>query len=108
MHLSIIPVTNYVPELSEYAESRAAVLSTDTIDTVNWTDITIGALASQLAGLGRDATWSVDLDQAILSTGLPPVPSSNASYCGNGTLPVPCDRAGMSRCFLLKVLLTFS
>ena len=91
------PITKYVPELAQHAESNAEVLETDDIDTVHWKDITIGALASQLAGIGRDPSHAPLVDEMYLSVGLPPVPLSNASYCGASLEPFPCDRTG-KRC----------
>lgn len=70
------PVTNHVPELADYAELRAGALSTDTIDTMNRADITIGALAGQLSGIGGDATWPAVVEQSVLRVSLPPVPSN--------------------------------
>lgn len=88
------PITNYVPELARYTEMHADDLGTDDIDTVNWKDITIEALASHLAGIGRDSPLPPTVEQSFPSFGLPPVPPSNASFCGNQTVPLPCDRAG--------------
>jgi CubicO group peptidase (beta-lactamase class C family) len=91
------PITKYVPELAQYAQSQAGVLETDDIDTVIWNNITIGALASHPAGIGRDASFAPIFEQSYLSFGLPPVPLSNASYCGTSLVPFPSDRAG-KRC----------
>ena len=89
------PITRYVPELAQYAEMNAENLETDDIDTVNWNDITVGSLASHLAGIGRDTPIDPVLEQSYLPYGLPHLPSSNVSFCGNQTLRWPCDRAGM-------------
>jgi CubicO group peptidase (beta-lactamase class C family) len=88
------PITKYVPELAHNAEIDANRLTTDTIDHVNWNDITVGALASQIAGIGRDVRLPPSFEQTIAAYGLPPVPPSNASYCGDQSPPLPCDRAG--------------
>lgn len=45
------PVTDYLPELKK-AISRPG--SNSALDYVQWDQVTIGALASQLAGIGRD------------------------------------------------------
>jgi hypothetical protein len=89
------PITDYVPELAQYAETNADTLETDDIDKVNWSQITVGALASQLGGIGRDDALPPIVDQTYRPAGLPPVPPSNASYCGEQAVQFPCDRAGM-------------
>lgn len=43
------PVTKYVPELAAAAKSQQ-----DATVSVQWTDVTLGDLASQLSGIGRD------------------------------------------------------
>jgi CubicO group peptidase (beta-lactamase class C family) len=88
------PITKYVPELTEYANATADVLSTDEIDTVGWKEITVGALASQLAGIGRDRALPGAVEKSFLAYGLPPVPAPNASFCGTSIIQEPCDRAG--------------
>jgi len=51
------PVTDFIPELKEIAEmDRRDGL--DHITDVIWDQVTIGALASQLSGIGRDCEWS--------------------------------------------------
>ena len=97
------PITNYVPELAEYAKTQAALLETDDIDTVNWEEITVGSLASHLAGIGRDRYLSPINDQAYLSAGLPPVATPDAAFCGSGFIPEVCDRAGMNELFLPRI-----
>lgn len=41
------PITKYIPELQ-------AAISGDAINSVQWANVTIGELASHLAGIGRD------------------------------------------------------
>lgn len=41
------PISRYVPEL-------ANLISTDSTEHVDWDEVTVGALASQLSGIGRD------------------------------------------------------
>jgi CubicO group peptidase (beta-lactamase class C family) len=96
------PITKYVPELARHAEMNANGLATDSIDNVNWNDITVGALAGQLAGIGRDVRLGPSSEQSLAASGLPPVPPSNASYCGNQSTPMPCDRAGTTFPTLLR------
>jgi hypothetical protein len=50
------PITNFVPELATIAQKYNA--SNNEVDNVSWNSITVGALASQLAGIGRDAAVS--------------------------------------------------
>ena len=45
------PITNYVSELKEIAANKSG----DAIDKVSWDDITIGALATHLAGISSDS-----------------------------------------------------
>jgi CubicO group peptidase (beta-lactamase class C family) len=44
------PITEYVPELQAVADRS----SQDAVANVDWGDVTIGALASQMAGIVRD------------------------------------------------------
>ncbi|TQV93766.1 Beta-lactamase/transpeptidase-like protein [Cordyceps javanica] len=46
------PVTDFVPELE--AAAAAAADDASAVDAVRWREVTVGALASQLAGLARD------------------------------------------------------
>jgi hypothetical protein len=41
------PITKYVPELRNSPD-------TGTVNSVQWDDVTLGALASQMSGIGRD------------------------------------------------------
>lgn len=47
------PITDFVPELAQSARDTA---QDNDINATRWEDITIGALASQQAGIGRDGT----------------------------------------------------
>lgn len=87
------PVTKYVPELAEAASSTEG---DSDIDVVRWSDVTLGALASQLSGVVRDVGGNLPWTEAQLTAfGLPPVPSLNGSSCGsNPRYQFPCDRAG--------------
>lgn len=44
------PITKYVPELAALAKTR-----TNAVNDVQWEDVTLGDLASQLSGIGRDS-----------------------------------------------------
>ena len=46
------PITEFVPELAAAAEECSA--EEDPVDCIDWEDITLGALASNLAGVPRD------------------------------------------------------
>lgn len=50
------PVTKYIPEL---AQAMADPSSFDAIDNVNWEEVTIGDLASQLSGVPRTSKPTV-------------------------------------------------
>lgn len=47
-------VTKHIPELAEIAKGD---LVSDNGRLVNWTDVTVGDLASQLGGITRDRKW---------------------------------------------------
>jgi hypothetical protein len=47
------PITKYIPELGKLA-GRPKADGFDSVRETDWDDITIGALASQVSGLGRD------------------------------------------------------
>ena len=47
------PVTKYIPELADIAKTQITG-KFDPVSQVAWKDVTIGALASHLAGIGRD------------------------------------------------------
>lgn len=84
------PVAKYVPELASGSKPKG------TIKTFDWESITIGALASHLAGLPRDLPGPLYADQAIANeTGLPiAYPPANVTFCGYEAFPQPCSRTG--------------
>lgn len=47
------PITEFIPELARYS-SQALTQPLDDVRRTDWDDITIGALASQVSGIGRD------------------------------------------------------
>jgi hypothetical protein len=51
------PITKYVPELAAISEAQRQ--STDPLTVVDWEDVTIGALASQMAGIVRDCKCGI-------------------------------------------------
>lgn len=95
------PITKYVPELASYAANHATALQSNEIDFVDWNSITVGALASHMAGISRDFAFGAALDAQLVSVGLPPVPSVNSSFCGDA-IQVPCDRAAFFSNFFVQ------
>lgn len=86
------PVTQWVPELRAAASSNLG--TEDPVEHVAWEDITIGQLASQMAGIGRDASLQGEITQETLNWaghGFPPLDSSWIPTCGSVTL---CNRTG--------------
>lgn len=51
------PITKFIPELAKF-EGRSSQPDFDPVRETDWDDITIGALASQVSGLGRDCRKS--------------------------------------------------
>lgn len=92
------PITAFVPELVEAAEACSA--EADPLTCPDWDEITLGALASHLAGLGRGRPVT-PAPQAIggipvTSLGLPPKPVIELAQCEKQ----PCTRAESIRAFL--------
>ncbi|KAJ7588077.1 beta-lactamase/transpeptidase-like protein [Mycena floridula] len=85
------PITKYIPELKAAADATPA----DSLDAVSWNDVTIGALASHQAGVGRDYLLG-DIftgdSTPDLAFGLPPLNISDRTLC---VLPVQCNRADL-------------
>lgn len=57
------PITKYVPELAAVADKAKS----DPVDNVDWGEVTIGALASQMAGIVRDCEFNLQEDMDCLS-----------------------------------------
>ncbi|TLS28289.1 hypothetical protein PpBr36_00018 [Pyricularia pennisetigena] len=88
------PITRFVPELAEIARDTAEDVKRDPVMRTNWEEITVGALASQLAGIMRDyaqvGEMATTLDAGTRSAlGLPPLPAADIPPCGPTRL---CDR----------------
>lgn len=49
------PITRFIPELAKYS-GRSSQPDFDPVKETDWDEITIGSLASQVSGLGRDCT----------------------------------------------------
>lgn len=102
------PVTKYVPELAAIAED-------DEITTAQWSQITVGALAGHLAGIGRDCKCislasnenTLGLTSRLLTDttgdlsgidivqeqfGLPKLEPSQIPSCGKDFTQAPCSR----------------
>ncbi|TVY40923.1 Beta-lactamase-like protein [Lachnellula subtilissima] len=86
------PITDFVSELQVIAANKSG----NALTKVSWNDITIGALASHLAGLSSDTSVMGELTQSVpdnielVYLGFPPLPEADIPTCG--TWP-ECDRA---------------
>ncbi|EER28262.1 penicillin-binding protein, putative [Coccidioides posadasii C735 delta SOWgp] len=92
-------ITKYIPEL-------AAVPKGVETDTVQWNDITLGALATHLAGILRAATFG-DLAPTIESSHIPegsfpPLDGEDALSCGYSPQNAPCSRKALLDEVLLR------
>jgi CubicO group peptidase (beta-lactamase class C family) len=92
------PITDFVPELVEASESCSA--EADPLTCPDWDEITLGALASHLAGLGRGRPVTPAPPKIggvpVTSLGLPPKPVIELAQCEKQ----PCTRAESIRAFL--------
>jgi hypothetical protein len=52
------PITKYVPELAKLSTNGSSSDGFDDVRQTAWDDITLGALASQVSGIGRDCKSS--------------------------------------------------
>lgn len=89
-------VTKYVPELAAIAEAQhnKTKWEDDEVATAKWSQITVGALAGHLAGLGRSFTTG-DLsgsDSLGETFGLPKLNLSQIPSCGKDSTQAPCTR----------------
>ncbi|KAI9651805.1 MAG: hypothetical protein M1831_007587 [Alyxoria varia] len=94
-------VTDYVPELKQ--------LSHQAFNGIDFEDITVGALASQLSGLTRDlgAAEVPGTQSQLIERGLPPLSKQDANVCGPQPTQRPCSRQGMVLRDCLKAHLLF-
>ncbi|KAK5047510.1 hypothetical protein LTR84_006607 [Exophiala bonariae] len=77
------PVTRWVPELRAAASSNNS--TEDPVEYVAWNDVTLGQLAAQMAGIGRDGSLQGEITQETLNWtgyGFPPLESSSIPTCG--------------------------
>ncbi|KAL5587205.1 hypothetical protein FOVSG1_012341 [Fusarium oxysporum f. sp. vasinfectum] len=84
------PVTRYVPELADIS-ARLRNKSASALQYVDWDAITIGALASHMAGIPRDFPSPASADRQLARLGFPPVRAVDFAYCGKSVL-YPCNR----------------
>ncbi|KAM0512332.1 hypothetical protein ACHAPE_009028 [Trichoderma viride] len=87
------PVTEFIPELKHAAQYPPR---DSTVDWVQWDQVTVGALASQLSGVGRDYASG---DLAVQNfpwteLGLPILPPQDIPSCGINDDQQPCARNG--------------
>ncbi|KAI0107674.1 beta-lactamase/transpeptidase-like protein [Hypoxylon sp. NC0597] len=80
------PITKYIPEIAEMVVAGAD--NTHSIFTPDWETITIGSLASQMSGLGRDYALLGELTQGstvarAAAIGFPIIESTEIPPCGN-------------------------
>ncbi|KAI0877524.1 beta-lactamase/transpeptidase-like protein [Hypoxylon argillaceum] len=84
------PVTEFVPELQVLAAKAQA----DPVMYVDWSSVTLGGLASHMAGITRDYALEGELTQehnqtVLMSQGFPPAPWTMVPFCGE---VVTCNR----------------
>ncbi|KAK4068095.1 hypothetical protein Trihar35433_6655 [Trichoderma harzianum] len=87
------PVTDFIPELRQAVQHPLHKASV--IDSVQWDQVTVGALASQLSGMGRDynsGDLSVQQNFPATEAGLPPLPPQDIPTCGINDGQLPCAR----------------
>ncbi|KAI1271287.1 beta-lactamase/transpeptidase-like protein [Xylaria sp. FL0933] len=85
------PVTRYLPEL----ELLAPKAQSDPVMSVDWNSVTLGALASHMAGIVRDYALEGELTQehnqtSLMAQGFPAAPPTDVPFCGE---VIPCNRA---------------
>lgn len=84
------PITRFIPELQEIAQAQEL----DPTSDVDWESITVGALASHLAGIGRDPTHAAALSKVFGDLGIPSQTDNSSSSCGDPSLvTLPCNRS---------------
>ncbi|KAF4949968.1 hypothetical protein FSARC_13329 [Fusarium sarcochroum] len=81
------PITRYVPELAAMSTGKE-----NSLRNVDWNAVTIGALASHMAGIPRDFPNPPSSDRELARLGFPPVPPVDVAYCGK-TVQYPCNRS---------------
>ncbi|KAI0401904.1 beta-lactamase/transpeptidase-like protein [Xylaria palmicola] len=84
------PVTKHLPQL----ELIAGKAQSDPVMNVDWSSVTLGGLASHMAGIIRDYALEGELTQehnqtVLTGQGFPPAPLSQVPFCGE---VIPCTR----------------
>ncbi|RJE25784.1 Beta-lactamase [Aspergillus sclerotialis] len=87
------PVAKYIPEIKIAAENikSNATARSEGVNVVRWDEVTVGELASQLAGITRDYGF-MDLGYQpanMTELGFPPLPESDLPPCGPMAI---CDK----------------
>ncbi|KAL1850659.1 hypothetical protein Daus18300_012870 [Diaporthe australafricana] len=83
------PITKFIPELDEISKTQEF----DPTSDVDWESITVGALASHLAGIGRDPTHVAALANVFGALGIASQSNPASSSCGDPALvTLPCNR----------------
>lgn len=59
------PITEFIPELAQYS-AQSLTRSIDDVRRTDWEDITIGALAAQVSGVGRDCECSISRKLGVI------------------------------------------
>lgn len=75
-------ITEFLPELEEASKNCSA--REDAINCIDWNEVTLGAMASHMAGLPRDYSTPSDLSVSglpVTEYGLPPLPVSEIPTC---------------------------
>ncbi|KAI1073823.1 beta-lactamase/transpeptidase-like protein [Whalleya microplaca] len=91
------PITGYVPELLQLKGETPEV---NDINTVRWDEVTLGALASHMSGIGADLVndlSSVPIDWT--QVGLPKLNDSSKNGCAGVLGLPPCNRTQFFRDF---------
>jgi hypothetical protein len=89
------PVTDFVPELESIAQQNNALFNS--IDEVSWRSVTVGALASHMAGIAKNSMSSSQITAGLESLGLPNAGLDSHSTCGGSSFAmIPCNRTGSS------------
>lgn len=83
------PITKFIPELQQAAQTLNG--TANPLDNPSWDEITLGELASQQSGIGRDYAAFGELGSPLrplanpAALGLPPLNSSEAALCAGGS-----------------------
>ncbi|KAI9717156.1 MAG: hypothetical protein M1812_004904 [Candelaria pacifica] len=95
------PITRYIPELLAPNKAQDSSQPYNPVNQVSWSDITIGALASQMAGVGRENSLNdFAAGNSTTAFGFPPVSAGDVPACGASTLSPPCNRKAFFDGFL--------